>query len=98
MAGRDFTLHMGENPVGRAYGASIALTEDASIADRNHASVFYEAGGNSFSVRPGASGGNSSVNGKAIATQTGLRGGDVVCFGATNLVFIPLAGREFRWP
>ena len=97
MAGRDFTIRPGENSVGRDYGAAILLTEDASVAERNHASVFYDAGGNSFSVRPGSKTCVSSVNGRPIAAQAELRGGDKVRFGTTNMVFIPLAGEEFRW-
>ncbi len=97
MAGRDFTIKTGENAVGRAYGTAIALTEDASVAERNHASVYYDAGGNSFSVKPGPDSGFLSVNGRSIASPAELRGGDMVRFGATHLVLIPLAGREFRW-
>jgi pSer/pThr/pTyr-binding forkhead associated (FHA) protein len=98
MAGKDFTVRPGENMIGRAPDAAVALAGDSSIADRDHAVLLYDSRGNFFALRPGAETRDSSVNGQPIETSVALRAGDKLRFGATTLVFIPLAGERFRWP
>jgi len=97
MAGRDFTIRPGENEIGRAPDLAVALAEDYTVAERHHAVLFYDAESNSFELRRGTGAGNSSVNGQTLDSPVTLGAGDKVHFGATPLVFIPLAGERFRW-
>lgn len=75
---------------------AVAIPGDSGISEEDHAAVVYDQRSNQFLLRPG-SGPPALRNGEAVRTSIRLEAGDQITVGKTTLVFIPLAGEEFRW-
>jgi hypothetical protein len=95
--GADFTIHAGDNTIGRSPAMAVALDTDPTVAE-NQLSVLYDSRSNRFLARPGTAALRSYVNGEAVESSVGLQRGDKLQVGNTTLLFVPLAGERFQWP
>ncbi len=96
--GRDYKIRSGMNEVAREEDpeVDIVIVGDPTLSRRNHALIQYDPDDNGFylirlkndAVR---------VNEAPVKRPIRLNAYDVVQFGATRLVFVPLCSEKFRW-
>jgi hypothetical protein len=91
--GQDFTLRFGDNRFGSDASNAVLCGGDAA-AD---AVIAYDRDSNRFLLRPSPGRPPAYRNNKLLETSAELRIGDKITLGGTTLVFVPLAGDEFRW-
>ncbi len=96
--GKDYRIKPGINEVGRDAGrdVEIVITDDRMIARRDHAELEYDADENEFYLIRKK---NPSVklNGKSVRQPTQLKPNDVIQFGESVFIFIPLCTESFKW-
>ena len=95
--GKDYKLYGHINTVGRSSKMDVALTEDKMISDENHARISYSEKNNKFFIAPADGKNLFYVNGDEILVPTQLNAYDVVDFGETTLIFVPLCSDRFIW-
>ncbi len=96
--GKDYRIKPGINEVGRdaSRDVEIVITDDRMIARRDHAELEYDADENEFYLIRKK---NPSVklNGKSVRQPTQLKPNDVIQFGESVFIFIPLCTESFKW-
>ena len=95
--GKDFTLRPGTNSIGSLPSMAVAIDGDPDVTAEDHAIVAYEVRNNRFLLRPGPGRAVAYRNGEVVLSPVPLQVGDKVTVGQTTLIFIPLAGDQFRW-
>jgi hypothetical protein len=95
--GKDFTLRMGNNAIGALPTMAVPIAGDPGVSREEHAVIAYDARSNRFLIRPGAGRALAYRNGAPVETTVQLQTGDQITVGQTKLIFIPLAGDNFRW-
>ena len=97
LKGRDFKLYGHINTIGRSSKMDICLEDDRTISEENHARISYSDKNNRFNIIPADGKNLFYVNGNEILMPTRLAAYDVIDFGETALIFVPLCCDRFIW-
>lgn len=95
--GKDFKIIAGKNSIGRNGGNDITLESEESVSREKHAWIIYEPRKREFFAKPGESSGLTYLNDENIFDAKKLSHGDILEFGDTKFIFIPLCGESFSW-
>ncbi len=95
--GRDYRLMARINSIGRSEEMDVCIKGDQSISNENHARLGYESKHNTFHLIPAESKNPIYLNDQVVYVPTQLSPYDVLEFGETRLVFIPLCSALFNW-
>ena len=95
--GKDFKIVTGRNSVGRNSSNYIHLENEESVSREKHAWIIYEPRKRQFYVQPGESSGLTYVNDDTVLESRQLKHGDILEFGETKFIFIPLCCDNFTW-
>ncbi|MBF0539317.1 MAG: FHA domain-containing protein [Nitrospirae bacterium] len=96
--GKDYRIRPGINEVGRddSRDLAISIRGDDMISRRDHAEIEYDPEENSYYLIRKK---NQAVklNGEKVRQPVQLKANDIVQFGQTTFVFIPLCTTHFNW-
>lgn len=95
--GRDYRIHSDNNYIGRDNKMDICVRYDETISRENHAVVSYDTVDKTYYFSPGEGRNIVRHNGKAIFQTVELAAYDRVTVGKTELLFVPLCGKQFEW-
>ena len=95
--GKSYTIHGGINSIGRSERMDITVTGDMTISAENHAKLSYSDRNNRFNLIPGDGRNIVYLNGDEVFAATPLNAYDIIDFGETKLMFVPLCGERFTW-
>ena len=95
--GQEFKLVTGRNSIGRSESNSICLSNEGSVSREKHAWIVYEPRKRQFFIQPGESSGLTYVNDDTVLEPKQLSSRDILEFGDTKFIFIPLCGETFSW-
>ena len=95
--GKSYTIRGGINSIGRSDRMDITITGDRTISAENHAKVSYSDRNNRFNLLPGDGRNIVYLNGEEVFGPMPLSAYDLIDFGETKLLFIPLCSEKFTW-
>lgn len=95
--GKSYTVRGGINAIGRSERMDIVVTGDMTISAENHVKLSYSDRNNRFSLIPGEGRNIVYLNGEEVFAATPLHAYDLIDFGETKLLFVPLCGERFTW-
>ena len=95
--GKSYTIRGGINSIGRSDRMDITITGDRTISMENHAKISYSDRNNRFNLLPGDGRNIVYLNGEEVFSATPLQAYDLIDFGETKLLFVPLCGERFTW-
>ena len=95
--GKSYTIRGGVNSIGRSERMDIVITGDLKISSENHAKISYSDKHNRFNLLPGEGRNIVYLNDEEVFTPMPLNAYDLIDFGETKLLFIPLCGERFTW-
>ena len=96
--GKDYHLYGRINTIGRADSNDVVLAQDQTVSQKNHARVAYDLKHNQFQVIPGEGSNVFYLNDEPVYIPHPLQAYDILEFGQTKLIFIPLCSDRFQWP
>ena len=95
--GKSYTIRGGINSIGRSEQMDIPITGDRTISAENHARLSYSERNNRFNLLPGDGRNIVYLNGEEVFGPMPLKAYDIIDFGETKLLFIPLCSERFIW-
>lgn len=95
--GKSYTVRGGINAIGRSERMDITITGDMTISAENHAKLSYSDRNNRFNLIPGDGRNIVYLNGQEVFAAMPLNAYDIIDFGETKLIFVPLCGERFTW-
>lgn len=95
--GKDYRLLGRINTIGRSEKMDVCIKGDPTISKENHARLGYDPKNNRFRLIPADSANNIYLNEDVVDMPTPLKAYDILEFGQTKLVFIPLCSPRFSW-
>lgn len=95
--GKSYELKGKVNSIGRSETMDVCIKGDSSISNLNHARLGYGSKTNRFTLLPAEGSNVIYLNGDELYTPTVLKAYDVIDFGETKLIFIPLCSERFTW-
>lgn len=95
--GKGYTIRGGINAIGRGDRMDIVITGDMKISSENHAKISYSDKNNRFNLLPGDGRNIIYLNDEEVFSPMPLAAYDVIDFGETKLMFVPLCGEQFKW-
>ena len=95
--GKDYRLFNRINSIGRAESNDVVITADQTISQENHARVAYDGKHNNYQLIPGNGKNIVYLNDVPTYYPQMLYAYDVIDFGETKLLFIPLCTDKFQW-
>lgn len=95
--GKSYTIRGGINAIGRSERMDIMVTGDLKISAENHAKISYSEKNNRFNLLPGEGRNIVYLNDEEVFAPMPLQAYDVIDFGETRLLFVPLCGERFTW-
>ena len=95
--GKSYTVRGGINAIGRSERMDIVVTGDLKISAENHAKISYSEKNNRFNLLPGEGRNIVYLNDEEVFAPVPLQAYDVIDFGETRLLFVPLCGEKFSW-
>ena len=95
--GKSYTVRGGVNSIGRSERMDIVITGDLKISGENHAKISYSDKHNRFNLLPGEGRNIVYLNDEEVFTPMPLHAYDLIDFGETKLLFVPLCGERFTW-
>lgn len=95
--GQSFTLHAGNNYVGRSHSAEVCLSKDMQVSEHKHIKLTYEPRANRYFITPGDSTNLVYLNDQALLQAAQLAAYDRIDVGESSLCFIPLCSEHFTW-
>ena len=95
--GKSYTVRGGVNSIGRSERMDIVITGDLKISSENHAKISYSDKHNRFNLLPGEGRNIVYLNDEEVFTPMPLKAYDLIDFGETKLLFVPLCGEKFTW-
>ena len=95
--GKSYTIRGGINSIGRSDRMDITITGDRTISAENHAKISYSDRNNRFNLIPGEGRNIVYLNGEELFSPMPLKPYDLIDFGTTKLLFVPLCSERFRW-
>ena len=94
--GKDYRILCKVNTIGRSSDMDIFINDRTVSRDKN-ARISYEPRNNDFHLFPAESSNNIYLNNKAVYVPTQLSAYDLIEFGNSKMLFIPLCGEKFQW-
>ena len=95
--GKSYTVRGGINSIGRSERMDIVVTGDLKISAENHAKISYSEKNNRFNLLPGEGRNIVYLNDEEVFSPMPLHAYDIIDFGETRLLFVPLCGERFTW-
>ena len=95
--GKSYTIRGGINSIGRSDRMDITITGDMKLSAENHAKLSYSERNNRFNLIPGDGRNIIYLNGEEVFAAVPLKAYDLIDFGETKLLFVPLCGEHFTW-
>lgn len=95
--GKSYTIRGGINAIGRGDRMDIVITGDLKISSENHAKISYSDKNNRFNLLPGEGRNIIYLNDEELFSPMPLQAYDLIDFGETKLLFVPLCGERFTW-
>ena len=95
--GKSYTIRGGINSIGRGDRMDIVITGDLKISSENHAKISYSEKNNRFNLLPGEGRNIVYLNDEEVFSPMPLKAYDLIDFGETKLIFVPLCGEQFTW-
>ena len=95
--GKSYTIRGGINSIGRGDRMDIVITGDLKISSENHAKISYSEKNNRFHLLPGEGRNIVYLNEEEVFSPMPLKAYDIIDFGETKLIFVPLCGEQFSW-
>ena len=95
--GKSYTIRGGINSIGRSARMDITITGDMKLSAENHAKLSYSERNNRFNLIPGDGRNIIYLNGEEVFAAVPLKAYDLIDFGETKLLFVPLCGEHFTW-
>lgn len=95
--GKDYRLRAMINTIGRGETMDVCIKGDPTISAENHARLSYSDKNNRFMLIPAESKNLIYLNGDEVFSATPLNAYDVIDFGETKLIFVPLCSEKFTW-
>ena len=95
--GKSYTIRGGINAIGRGDRMDITITGDRTISAENHAKISYSDRNNRFNLIPGDGRNIVYLNGEEVFAPMPLKAYDLIDFGETKLLFVPLCSEQFTW-
>lgn len=95
--GKDFSLHLDKNSIGRSHKNDVHIAGDPTISRENHATILYDQKKKQFRLLAGGGRGLVYLNDEAVDFGSVLKNRDLIEIGETKLLFIPFCGDEFNW-
>lgn len=95
--GRDYKLFGKINTIGRSMKMDVCIEGDDTISSENHARLSYSEKNNRFNLIPADSTNIIYLNGEEVFVPTIIKAYDIIDFGQTKLIFIPLCSDKFQW-
>lgn len=95
--GESFVIAAGKNSIGRSEDNRIVLNKDNQVSRAKHALITYEPRKRNFYLQPGDSSGLTYLNDEYIEESKKLAARDVIEFGSSKFIFVPLCGETFSW-
>ena len=95
--GKSYTVRGGVNSIGRSERMDIVITGNLKISAENHAKISYSDKHNRFNLLPGEGRNIVYLNDEEVFTPMPLHAYDLIDFGETKLLFVPLCGEKFTW-
>ncbi len=95
--GRDYRIWGRVNSIGRSDGNDIVIRSDSHISREAHARLGYDPKKNRFRLIPANNTNNIYLNGEVIDAAAPLNAYDLIEFGETKLIFVPLCTDRFTW-
>ncbi len=95
--GKSYTIRGGINSIGRGDRMDIVITGDLKISSEDHAKISYSEKNNRFNILPGGGRNIVYLNDEEVFTPMPLHPYDLIDFGDTKLLFVPLCGERFTW-
>ena len=95
--GKSYTVRGGINSIGRSERMDIVVTGDLKISAENHAKISYSEKNNRFNLLPGEGRNIVYLNNEEVFAPMPLCAYDIIDFGETRLLFVPLCGEKFTW-
>lgn len=95
--GKDYRLLSRINTIGRAEGNDVVIASEQTISQKNHARLAYDEKHNNFQMIPGEGHNITYLNDMPLYVPQMLHAYDVIEFGETKLLFIPLCTERFQW-
>lgn len=95
--GKDYRLWGRINTIGSSERMDVCIKGDESITKENHARLGYEPKHNSYHLIPAESKNPIYLNDQVVYTPVQLHPYDILEFGETRLIFVPLCSPRFNW-
>ena len=95
--GQDYKIKGQINSIGRSEKMDICIKGDETITEVNHARLSYSERHNRFNLIPAESKNVIFLNDEEIFAATLLSPYDIIDFGETKLIFVPLCCDKFDW-
>lgn len=95
--GKDFRVWAKNNTIGRSEKMDICLKGDSTISRENHARLAYDEKHNNFHLIPAESTNNIYLNDEPIYIPAQIGAYDVIEFGDSKFIFVPLCNEKFTW-
>lgn len=95
--GKDFRLWGRINTIGSSEKMDVCIKGDKTISKENHARLGYEPKHGDYHLIPAESTNPIYLNDQVVYTPMKLSPYDVLEFGETKLIFVPLCTSRFDW-
>lgn len=95
--GQDWRLLGRINTIGSSESMDVCIKGDPGISQIEHARLGYDPKNNRFRLIPAQSTNNIYLNDDVVDVPTQLAPYDVIEFGETKLLFLPLCTEHFNW-
>lgn len=95
--GTDYKLKGQINTIGRSETMDVCISGDNTISSENHARLGYSERNNRFTLIPAENKNYIYLNGEEVFTPMPLNAYDIIEFGKTKLIFVPLCCEKFQW-
>ena len=95
--GKDFHIMARNNTIGRSEKMDICIKGDTTISRENHARIAFDVKHNVCHIIPAESTNGIYLNGDPVYVPTELKYGDVIEFGESKFMFVPLCNENFSW-
>lgn len=95
--GKDYRLLARINTIGRGEENDVCIKGDKTISGRTHAKLAYDTRNNQYMIIPGEGANISYLNGQPIYAPSRLESYDIIDFGESSFLFVPLCTEFFKW-
>lgn len=95
--GKDYKIYARNNTIGRSEKMDICIKGDETISRENHARLAYDNKHNNYHLIPAESTNNIYVNDDPIYIPVKINAYDLIEFGDSQFIFVPLCNEKFSW-